>query len=73
MLVLISQFDLDAMHESVPHLIEQAENAGLDYNLAWVPGFGHFYPTGAVSLGDDGIRTSVGERVTQFLEKQLKN
>jgi predicted esterase len=73
MLVFMSQFDVDATLESVPYLREAAENAGLDYNLAWVPGFGHFYPTGAVSLGDDGMRISVGERVTQFLEKHLKN
>jgi hypothetical protein len=72
MLVVMSQFDVEATLESVPHLKTVVENAGLDYNLAWVPGFGHFYPTGAVSLGDDGIRISVGERVTQFLEKKLK-
>lgn len=72
MLVLMSQFDLGAMHESIPHLVKHAESAGLDYNLVWVPGFGHFYPTGAVSLGDDGVRISVGERVIQFLDKNLK-
>ena len=73
MLVLMSQFDVDATLESVPHLMGVAKKAGLENSLAWVPGFGHFYPTGAVSLGDDGIRTSVGERVIQFLEKHLKN
>ncbi|MCU7846003.1 MAG: alpha/beta hydrolase [Candidatus Thiodiazotropha sp. (ex Monitilora ramsayi)] len=73
MLILMSQFDVDATLESVPHLRGIVENAGLDYSLVWVPGFGHFYPTGAVTLGDDGIRTSVGERVAQFLEKHLKN
>jgi len=71
MLIIISQFDLDAVYEGVPNLRENAKDARLEYNLVWVPGFGHFYPTGAVSLGDDGIRTSVGERVTQFLENYL--
>lgn len=73
MLVVMSQFDVDATLESVPPLRGVAQNAGLEYNLAWVPGFGHFYPTGAVSLGDDGVRISVGERVIHFLEKHLKN
>lgn len=72
MLVLMSQFDVEATLESVPYLKKIAEGAGLDHNLAWVPGFRHFYPTGAVSLGDDGVRISVGERVIQFLEKNLK-
>ena len=71
MLVVMSQFDIDAMHEGVPYLIQIAKDAGLDYNFAWVAGFGHFYPTGAVSLGDDGIRISIGERVAKFLQKNL--
>lgn len=73
MLVTMSQFDVEATIQSVPPFAEHLKKSGLDYNLAWVPGFGHFYPTGAVSLGDDGIRTSVGERVIQFLDKHLKN
>ena len=71
MLVFMSQFDVDATLESVPPLMEVAKNAGLEHNLAWVPGFGHFYPTGAVSLGDDGERISVGEKVVQFLDTYL--
>ena len=73
MLVVMSQNDLEPMYETVPGLLEVASNAGLDYSFTWVPGFGHFYPAGAVSLGDDGSRMSVGERVIQFLDKHLKN
>ncbi len=72
MLVLVSQFDVDATLETVPPLIEHAKQIGMDYNFAWVPGFGHFYPTGAITLGDDGVRASVGERVAGFLDGHLK-
>lgn len=73
LLIVQSQFDVATILEGVPQVVRIAKNAGLDYNIAWIPGFGHFYPTGAVSLGDDGVRVSVGERVAQFLDKHLKN
>lgn len=72
LLIVQSQFDVAAILEGVPQVVSIAKNAGLEYNLAWIPGFGHFYPTGAVSLGDDGVRMSIGERVIQFLDKHLK-
>ena len=71
-LVVMSQYDVDATLQSVPPFMEMTRNLGLDSSLAWVPGFGHFYPTGAITLGDDGRRQSVGERVTEFLDKTLK-
>lgn len=73
MLIAQAQFDIEAILEGVPDVVKIAKNSGLEYNLIWVPGFGHFYPTGAVSLGDDGMRMSVGERVVKFLETHLKN
>lgn len=72
MLVVMSQNDVPATIQSVPPLMDIAKKAGLDANLVWVPGFSHFYPTGAVTLGDDGFRMSVGERVVQFLETHLE-
>jgi acetyl esterase/lipase len=71
MLLVISQNDELAVSEHVPSLISTVKQAGLDYWFVWVPGFGHFYPAGAVSLGDDGFRMSVGERIVEFLEAQL--
>lgn len=53
-------------------MIVEVQKANHEYELAWVPGFGHFYPSGAVSLSDDGTRTSVGETVTDFLAEHLK-
>lgn len=72
MLLVVSQNDVTATHEAAPKLIRQMQSAEADYEFVWVPGFAHFYPTGAVSLGDDGVRTSVGERVINFLDRHLK-
>ena len=70
-LLILAQNDLDSVAESIPPMLVEMEKARLDYEFAWVPGFGHFYPTGAITLGDDAIRTSVGERVTDFLADNL--
>jgi hypothetical protein len=73
LLVVQSQFDIEAILQGVPDLVNAKREAGLAYSLAWISGFGHFYPTGAVSLGDDGFRISLGEGVAQFLENHLKD
>ncbi len=70
-LVMQSQNDLAVSAETIPLMLAEMRKAGHEYEFAWVPGFGHFYPTGAVSLGDDATRTSVGERVTGFLADNL--
>ena len=72
MMVAISQNDVAATLESVPDTIATLRVAGADAQLIWVPGFAHFYPTGAVTLGDDGTRMSLGERVIEFLDAHLK-
>jgi dienelactone hydrolase len=71
-LLVMSQNDLEAVSESIPPMIVEMRKANHDYELVWVPGFGHFYPSGAVSLSDDGTRISVGERITACLEEHLK-
>ena len=71
-LVVASQFDIDAVLEALPDTTDNLRGAGVETSLAWVPGFPHFYPTGAVSLGDDGTRMSIGDRVAKFLDKHLK-
>lgn len=72
-LMAISQNDVALTLETAPRTIATLRDAGADAHLVWVPGFAHFYPTGAVTLGDDGTRTSLGERITAFLELHLKN
>jgi predicted esterase len=71
-LLVISQYDLEAILESAPKTIAELRAGGSDAQLVWVPGFPHFYPTGAVTLGDDGTRMSVGERVVHFLDTHLR-
>ena len=72
MMIVISQNDVAATLETAPDTIATLRAAGADANLVWVPGFAHFYPTGAVTLGDDGTRTSLGERLIEFLDAHLK-
>ncbi|ARN75724.1 alpha/beta hydrolase [Oceanicoccus sagamiensis] len=68
-LLFTGQYDLAGAITSFEGLITHYSNAGLDFSYAWVPAFGHFYPSGAVSLGGDGTRLSVRERVTQFVAR----
>jgi predicted esterase len=72
-LLVTSQNDDPAISEGIPPTVEKLKAVGADYQLVWIPGFPHFYPTGAVSLADDGTRISIGERVTKFLDEKLKN
>ena len=72
MLIVVSQNDVAATLETAPKTIAILRAAGAPAQLVWVPGFAHFYPTGAVTLGDDGTRTSLGERVIEFLDTHLK-
>ncbi len=72
-LLIVSQNDDPAISLGTPALLKQLRSTGVPNEFAWVPGFGHFYPSGAVSLGADGTRMSVGERITQFLDTHLKD
>ncbi|GAB5402635.1 MAG: hypothetical protein Aurels2KO_08660 [Aureliella sp.] len=72
-LLVVSQNDEPAVMEKVPVITRKMRELGANYELVWVPGFPHFYPTGAVSLSDDATRMSVGERVTKFLDEHLKS
>jgi len=72
MLLLASQNDLGAVLEGIPGLLKTVQKAGAAHDFVWVPGFAHFYPTGAVSLSSDGTRMSVGQRVVKFLDSHLK-
>ncbi len=71
-LIFQSQHDLNAMHQTVPGMIANLEATGTDYDFAWVPSFGHYYPSGATSLGMDGKRDSVEGRIMNFVESVTK-
>ena len=71
-LLMYSQFDEHTQLGQLPDIISLLRQAKVDYQLAWVPGFAHFYPHNAVSLGNDGTRMSVGDRIVAFLNRHLK-
>lgn len=70
-LLVYSQFDEHTQLGQLPGIINLMQVAGVDYQLAWVPGFAHFYPHGAVSLADDGTRSALSDRIVGFLEEHL--
>lgn len=70
-LLMVSQNDLPVILEPTPGVIRQMQESRVEYEMAWVSGFPHFYPSGAISLADDGTRMSVGDRIIRFLERHL--
>ncbi|NOC46455.1 alpha/beta hydrolase [Ruegeria sp. HKCCD7559] len=70
-LMFMGQYDLPGALSSVPELIQHYEKVGVDYEFAWVPGFGHFYPAGAASLGGDAVSVSIEGRIAAFLDRSF--
>ncbi|WP_171636939.1 MULTISPECIES: alpha/beta hydrolase [unclassified Ruegeria] len=70
-LLAYSQFDEHTQLSDLPGVVSLLREAGVEYSLSWVPGFAHFYPHNAVSLGDDGTRMSLGDRIISFLDVHL--
>ena len=72
-LFVYAQFDEPYVLSIAPGLFEMMQEAGVDTEFAWVPGMPHFYPNGAPSLGSDGTRISLGDRIIAFLDRNLKD
>lgn len=70
-LFFIGQSDLPAVQGGTRAVVAMLGKAGVPARAAWVPGFGHFYPMGAVSLGADLTRAPVLGRSLTFLEQTL--
>ena len=70
-LLVYSQFDEHTQLGQLPGIIRLMQDAGIEYQLAWVPGFAHFYPHGAVTLADDGTRSALSDRIIRFLGEHL--
>ena len=70
-LLFLGQYDLPGALDSVPKLLAHYQTTGVEYEFAWVPGHGHFYPAGAASLSGDGKRFSVEERIVEFLKRTI--
>ncbi|MBR8534090.1 alpha/beta hydrolase [Carboxylicivirga sediminis] len=53
-------------------LIQILKANAVEYHFNWVPGFGHFYPGGAVTLSDTGDKIPLIERTLGFLKEKLQ-
>ncbi|MEL0166623.1 MAG: hypothetical protein VW877_00690 [Pseudomonadaceae bacterium] len=71
LLQLVAQEDLPGVIRGSGAVARALDSAGATRQQAWVPGFGHFYPMGAISLGADFSKLSVEQRVVGFLREQL--
>ena len=68
-LFFFAQHDLSGGIKIAPFLVNYYKKVGVDFEFAWVPAFGHFYPSGATSMGADGMLLSVEERIVRFVER----
>lgn len=66
-LLIMGQNDLADGLANLPSLLAHYEASGVRHSFAWVPAFGHFYPAGSTSLGADGSKMAVRERIMSFL------
>lgn len=71
LLFVIGQNDLDGVRASAPVLMTALAAAGVRTEIAWMPGFGHFYPMGATSLGGDLSKLTLERRLLRFLDETL--
>lgn len=71
-LIVYSQYDDETMLDAAPRMIKGLANAGAKYEVVWVPGFPHSYPSGAPTLSSDGTRKALLDRITDFLDKHVR-
>jgi predicted esterase len=70
-LFFLGQNDLPGIQTGARAALGALGQAGVWIESAWVPGFGHFYPMGAVSLGSDMSRMTVEARILDFLGRTV--
>ncbi|WFL77273.1 hypothetical protein P7228_14980 [Altererythrobacter arenosus] len=70
-LFIVGQNDLEGMIIGTRAVAGTLSAAGIQSESAWIPGFGHFYPMGAVSLGDDLSKHTLKARLLEFLGRHL--
>ncbi|WP_284125168.1 alpha/beta hydrolase [Parerythrobacter aestuarii] len=71
-LFVVGQNDLGGMLLGTRAVIDVLDKAGIETESAWIPGFGHFYPMGAPSLGGDLGKMTLRTRLLQFLDRNLR-
>lgn len=67
LLQFAGQWDLPAIQYGNAGIAKLLSSRGVSVVQAWVPGFGHFYPKEAPSLAVDFDKTSVIDRIVDFL------
>lgn len=70
-LFVIGQGDLEGVQAGTRALLGILSAAGVKAEGAWMPGFGHFYPMGATSLGSDMTKLTLRSRALRFLDRHL--
>ena len=70
-LFVIGQNDLEGVQVGTRALLATLAAVGVKTESAWMPGFGHFYPMGATSLGSDMTKLTLKTRVLRFLDRNL--
>lgn len=70
-LLFVAQNDLEGIQSGTRFAVKALGTRGIPVETAWVPGFGHFYPMGAVSLGDAVSRMPVEARILAFLDAHI--
>ncbi len=70
-LFVIGQNDLEGVLVGTRGVLGILAAAGVKTESAWMPGFAHFYPMGATSLGNDISKLTLEARVLRFLERNL--
>lgn len=70
-LFVVGQNDLAGIVAGTRFARIALDRAGVPNELAWMPGFGHFYPMAAPSLGSDGIKLTLKARAVQFLDRTI--
>lgn len=71
LLLAVGQTDLDGVRASAPKVLEVLKAAGIEHESVWIPGFGHFYPMGATSLGGDLSKLTLERRLLMFLDRTI--
>tara|TARA_R110002072_G_scaffold64_9_gene439 strand:- start:40876 stop:41871 length:996 start_codon:yes stop_codon:yes gene_type:complete len=71
LLLVVGQNDLAGVRQGSAGLLQVFGQLKTNAEFAWVPGYGHFYPRGSVTLGAQGDKQSLEERVARFLHSAL--
>ena len=72
LLLVVGQNDLAGVRQGSAGLLQVFGQLETKAEFAWVPGYGHFYPRGSVTLGAQGDKQSLEERVARFLHSTLE-